>query len=137
VVNSKDLCVILVVQHDTIISVAALWYEPAEQNLFHLNCDMHLLMVHGASRLDVCCNYVWRLWPGCREQHASKDESSEIPVHLQISSANPFEVIQVSLCSNTPIIMNNVYSTKIIPSIPCRRRVVPLQSLQEYPQFGC
>jgi len=79
VVNSKDLCVILVVQHDTIISVAALWYEPAEQNLFHLNCDMHLLMVHRASRLDVCCNYVRRLWPGCREQHASKDESSENP----------------------------------------------------------
>jgi len=79
VVDSKDLCIILVVQHDTIISMAVLWYEPAEQNLFHLNCDMHLLMVHGASCLDVCCNYVQRLWPGCREQHASKNEFLESP----------------------------------------------------------
>ena len=40
---------------------------------------MHLLMVHGASRLDACCNYVQHLWPGCREQRASRDESSENP----------------------------------------------------------
>ena len=57
----------------------ALWHKPAEQNLFHLNFDMLLLMVHEASRWDVCCNYVQHLWYGCHAQHAAKDESLESP----------------------------------------------------------
>ena len=59
--------------------MAVLWYEPAGRNHSHLNCGMHLLMVHGASHLDACCNYVQHLWPGCHEQRASRDESSENP----------------------------------------------------------
>ena len=59
--------------------MTVLWHGPAERNLFHLICDMRPLMVHGASHLDVCCNYVQHLWFGCREQRASKDEFSGNP----------------------------------------------------------